>query len=322
MGQDEKYLASYMIDAWRRRRDDDLSASINHDPICESPEVTIEFGQASSRFAFGLTPFNSEHGSALVSNKSELVKASYEHMLCPMTDIYDKRSDLSHEDIRDEILQNIRGKGHPFQFPIVLKPSHGSLSRNVHIAKDEEHLLRAIKSIRSEYGQGDQMLVQQFIGDEQGLFREVRGICLDGECLVAYERKTDEVIPEDKIAVPYAWPGVYREQIEDPEIIEQIEKLAEHLYYQHGVSYVAFDMKCDRFGRMWLLEGNISPMELADIEHDLPNGRAIIQDMTDRMIDKIKFQGSAETPDIHVDDLQDGQVGAGAGASHDAPTHD
>ena len=160
------------------------------------------------------------------------------------------------------------------------------------------------QTIRGEYGQGDKMLVQQYLGDENGIFREIRGICLDGECMLAYERVTDQDIPRDVLTNPSAWPGAKRQEVNDPDITAQIEKLAEHLYYQHGVSYVAFDMKCDRHGRMWLMEGNIAPMGLDDLERDLPNGRAFIEKLTNRMIDKIKFQGTAEAADLSAEDLQ------------------
>ena len=105
MSGDRKYLASYMVDAWRRRRDEDLQANIHRDPICESPEITIEFGHASSRFMFGKTSFNTPEADALVSDKSTFFDATYEHMMCPMTHAYEKRDGRSNEEIRDEILK-------------------------------------------------------------------------------------------------------------------------------------------------------------------------------------------------------------------------
>ena len=68
-----KYLAHYMIDAWRRRGAGSfIPATIRRESFCESPEITFHHGGEDFRFAFGHTPFNSPQAERLISDKWQM----------------------------------------------------------------------------------------------------------------------------------------------------------------------------------------------------------------------------------------------------------
>lgn len=287
-----KYLASYIIDAWRARGGRDLiPAKINRESFCDSPEVVFDVGGEEKRFFFGKTPFNDEAASETVSDKWKLYRTLRDEIPLPYTEYVSKKDERRDADIRDAVLKKIADPQHDFSFPLIVKPSGGSLSRNVFIARDVEQLDRAIASNRADPDNGPGILFQQYLGDSQGLFREIRGICLDGKTMIAYDRVTHMDIPDDVVTDPAHWPGVVRREVNEPDIIAQIDAIAEHLYENYGVSYVAFDMKCDREGRMWVLEGNVAPLGLDEIERQMPNGGALIRAMTGKMLDKVLSEG-------------------------------
>ncbi len=296
--RDPKYLASYIIDAHKRRGDDALQLSVNYEPLHESPSVKVIFEERSADFEFGHTPFNPEGAERLVRDKWSLYRKTQDELPWPHTESVHKTSARTNQDIRDDVVRKIADPGHPFEFPIVLKPNKGSLSRNVFIANDENELLESIQTVRNDGSNGALMLIQQYLGDEQGLFREIRGICLDGETVIAYEKATDQDIPRELVTNPAHWPGVKRHAVDDAEIIQQIDDIAQHLYQEHGVSYIAFDTKCDRDGNIWLIEGNSAPMGLYYVEHELENGSERIRTLTDKMLDKVKGQSPDDTDSL------------------------
>lgn len=289
-----KYLAAYLIDAFKRADNLDAKLNVQRDSVCESPDVTIEFKHKSYNFMFGRTPFNSDAARQLIDDKLEVYNALRGRFPVPYTEAIEKSSDRTSDDIRSDILTKINNDHHYFQFPIVIKPNMGSLAHHVFIAEDSESVLNALEQIRSDSRHGDQILIQQFMGDEDGAYREMRAICLDGESQIIFERDTEHAIPND-IANPDRWPGVKFKHIVDPQIITQVDQIAKYLYEKKDVSYVAFDLKCDREGKIWVLEGNSSPMGLSRLERELSNGRDLISKLTDQMIAKMSDQEALES---------------------------
>ena len=287
-----KYLAHYMIDAWRRRGAGSfIPATIRRESFCESPEITFHHGGEDFRFAFGHTPFNSPQAERLISDKWQMFQTLRDELPLPYTETIAKNDPRSDAEISESVVSQTSDKWHPFSFPVVVKPSEGSLSRNVFIAKDREQLIQAIHANRMDSSNGHGILFQQYLGDEQGLFREIRGLCFDGKTRLAYERTPPETLSSAQSLVSdpamIAQPGVVRGEVTDPAILAQIDAIAEHLYENYGVAYIAFDMKCDRSGKMWVLEGNVAPMGLDAIEREIPNSRLFLRNLTDDMLDKV-----------------------------------
>lgn len=125
--------------------------------------------------------------------------------------------------------------------------------------------------------------------------------------MIAYERTTTQPIPDNVLTDPAHWPGVVRREVTDPAIIEQIDSIADRLHEDYGVCYVAFDMKCDRDGKMWVLEGNVAPLGLDEIERQMPNGGALIHAMAEKMLDKVM----AHAPQLQYHQDYDSQGAAG-----------
>lgn len=287
-----------MIDAWRAHKDEDpdLKAQIHREPLFESPEVTFQFAQNSQdyRFIFGKTPFNSDDTNSFINNKWALYETLHDSIPFPHTEAMAKKSDQSHDNIRDSITAKINDPEHPFSLPIILKPNSGSLSVNVFVVEDEEQLLPAIKAIREDSDHGDQLLVQQYLGDENGPFQEIRAICLDGKGAIVFEKNTDNAT-RGVLANPIYWDGAIPKEITDPDILQQIDAIATRLHNDHGASYVGFDLMHDNEGRIWVLEANAAPMGLEKVEREMPNGRHLIDDLTNRMLEKIKHGQDAQS---------------------------
>lgn len=306
--QQHKYLAHYMIEAWRARGGQSaVQAKIHREPLCDSPELAFTHGDEKARFFFGKTPFNDPQADRLISDKWLLFQTVGDELPLPYTEFLAKDDSRDDAALVDLILRKIEDPEYPLRFPLVVKPSEGSLSRNVFIARDKNDLARAIHANRNDPDNGTGILLQKYLGDESGLFPEIRGICLDGKTMIAYERTTQQAIPDDVLTDPAHWPGVVRSEVTDPAIIAQIDAIADRLHEEYGVCYVAFDMKCDRNGKMWVLEGNVAPLGLDDIERQIPNGGALIRAMTDKMLDKViaraataehEFQVSRPEPDF------------------------
>ncbi|MCB1592001.1 MAG: hypothetical protein KDI90_06070 [Alphaproteobacteria bacterium] len=284
----DKYLASYMIDAWRRKGGPNIiPASIHRDSFCGSPEVTFAQDGQELKFFFGRTPFNSPESERLISDKWDMFRTLQDEIPLPHTEYVSKTDPRSDVGIRDSVVRLINAPEHPFSFPLVVKPSEGSLSCNVHIVKNPCELERAIFLNRTDMSNGPGILFQEFLGDGRQLFPEIRGVCLDGEVMIAYDRVTQHDIPDDLLTNPSHWPGVLRREVTDPKVLDQIQCIAEHLYDAYGLSYVAFDMKCDKEGRLWVLEGNVAPLGLDEVERQLKNGPALVTRLADKMFDKV-----------------------------------
>lgn len=300
--QQHKYLAHYMIEAWHARGGRSaVSAKVHREPFCDSPEVVFMLGEQQFRFFFGKTPFNDPQADRLISDKWLLFQTVGDELPLPYTEYLDKNDPRDDAALVEPVLRKVEDPQHPLAFPLVVKPSEGSLSRNVYIARNAAELTRAIRANRDDPDNGQGILLQHYLGDQSGLFREIRGICLDGQTMIAYERTTQEEIPDAVLTDPAHWPGVVRTEVTDPAIIAQIDSIADRLHEDYGVCYVAFDMKCDRDGKMWVLEGNVAPLGLDDIERQMPNGGSLIRAMTDRMLDKVL----ARSPHLQLDSQKD-----------------
>ncbi len=289
--RDQKYLSAYMVDAFKRSSPrDDMTLKIHHDSILEGhlPNISIDFKQQSHDFLFGHTPFNPKDAEELVRDKWSMYQKTKDALPWPHTEMLHKTSKKTTDDVTAEIITKINDPEHPFTFPLVLKPNRGSLSRNVHIAHDEDELHSAIKSVRSEGSQGALMLIQEYLGDDDGFYPEFRAVCFDGKAIITFDRRTDQDIPADVLTDPGHWPGVALSEVKDEKILNQMNDIAAYLKEEHGVSYIAFDMKRDREGNVWVMEGNTSPMGYYRIENDLPEGRERITELTDLMIAKIQ----------------------------------
>ena len=263
-----------------------MEIDVVRDSICESPFVTLTFNGKSFAFNFGKTPFNSDNASKLINDKWALYHASRSYVARPYTEGVQIESPQKDGEVFCDILSKINEDDHVFSFPLILKPNNGSLGRNVFLARDEDQLSHAIKTIRADKKNGDRLIAQEYLGDEQGAFDEIRAICLDGKSQIVFKRSTKEVIPAN-IMDPGKWPGLTYSEVNNQETTRQIDQLAGHLYQQHGISYIAFDLKLDRNGTIWLLEGNSAPMGLNHLETELPNGRQQLEKLTDSMLKKI-----------------------------------
>ncbi|MCB9976167.1 MAG: hypothetical protein H6858_01050 [Rhodospirillales bacterium] len=287
-----KYLAHYMIEAWRRRGGDSfMPATIRRESFSESPEITFHTANGDFRFGFGKTPFNTADADLLISDKWRMFQTLGNALPLPFTERIGKRDVRGDAEIAAGIVAKTEDPGHPFSFPLIVKPSEGSLSRHVYIARDEQELVHALRENRSDTSYGDGVLIQQFLGDEQGLFTEMRAICLDGRTQIAFDRTTDQDIPAGVLTDPAQWPGVRLRENLDIVVLAQIDVIAEYLYENYGVSYVTFDMKRDRAGRVWIVEGNVAAMGLDVMERDLMNGRRIVPGLAEKMLDKVVAAG-------------------------------
>ncbi|MCL4679354.1 MAG: hypothetical protein KJ017_12260 [Alphaproteobacteria bacterium] len=303
-----KYLASYMIDAWRARGGHAaVPAKVRRESFCDSPEIIFTHGERQFSFFFGKTPFNDPQADTLISDKWLLFQTLGDQIPLPYTEFVAKDDPRDDAALVQAILQKAEDPHSPLAFPLVVKPSEGSLSRNVFIAHEAHELARAIRANRDDPDNGPGILLQRYLGDEEGLFREIRGICLDGRTMIAYERTTTQPIPDNVLTDPAHWPGVVRREVTDPAIIEQIDSIADRLHEDYGVCYVAFDMKCDRDGKMWVLEGNVAPLGLDEIERQMPNGGALIHAMAEKMLDKVM----AHAPQLQYHQDYDSQGAAG-----------
>ncbi len=276
-----QYLASFVYRAAKAR--EGFSAVAEHDGISESPRVTVENGGLTNVFFFGSTPFNTPAARKIIDDKWTLYRAAQGHVPRPHTEAFLKNDPRSNEDVLASIMGHIEDDAHRLNFPIILKPNSGSLAKDVFLANSPEEALHAISTIRQNTSWGDYLLAQQYLGDEQGPFPEVRAMCLDGECLIMYERTIDQADDADAAI----WGGETIQATENPLLKAQAQRLARHLHQIHDISYIGLDLKVDREGRIWLLEGNSSPMGLEKIKNQIPNGQALIDNLTDRILDKL-----------------------------------
>lgn len=264
-----------------------MPATIRREAFSESPEITFHHGGADFRFGFGHTPFNTKEAERLISDKWEMYQTLGHALPLPYTDIVAKSDPRSDHDIAADIAAKALDASTPLSFPLVVKPSAGSLSRNVFIVKDQDQFMQAIHANRADSSNGDGILVQQYLGDAQGLFTEMRAICLDGRTHVAFDRTTEADIPDEVLTDPALWPGVALTEIHDPAVLAQIDVIAEHLYENYGVSYVTFDMKRDRAGKVWVLEGNVAAMGMEAMQYGLKNGRSLVPGLAEKMLNKV-----------------------------------
>lgn len=296
MERRDKYLAFHMIDAVKRDGDPQLNMRVEHDSICESPLVKIEFNQKTFDFQFGHTPFNSEAAEKLMRDKRALYDATKDFISWPHTEAIPKRSDVSMDERVGSIKAQIDDPTHPFKWPIIIKPSEGTLSRHVYHCDNEDELREGLNRVSTDSGHGDHVLVQQCLGDEAGLFTEMRAFCFDGHTAFIFDRQTDAEIPHELLTNPTQWPGLRLSQIQDEDIVAQTDAIASHMKEQHGAVYFAIDVMCDRDGKIWMMEANSSPMSFAKIETSLEGGPHLINSLTEEMIAAIKTRASSGSP--------------------------
>jgi|GEM_PF-4019332 len=238
---------------------------------------------------FGTTPFNPPHATNVINDKWALYQAVEGHVLRPQTEAILKTDPRGDAEILEQLTGHVADSAHSLDFPFVLKPNSGSLSKNVFIANTPEEALSAISAIRKDPSCGDYLLAQQYLGDAHSAFPEIRAMCLDGECLIMYERTIDQA-DEANAAI---WGGETIRGIDDPSIRAQVENLARHLHQIHDMSYIGLDLKVDRGGHIWLIEGNSSPMGLEKVRQQLPDGDALISGLTSRMLDKLQMHANS-----------------------------
>jgi hypothetical protein len=87
-------------------------------------------------FDMSQTPFNCAETTRVIDDKWVLYNAAGHALHMPHTQAFafDNEFDLGR--VHREILSNIENEKHPFDFPIVIKPNKGSLSKNVCICHD------------------------------------------------------------------------------------------------------------------------------------------------------------------------------------------
>lgn len=243
------------------------------------------------RFTFsgGQTPFNSAQANRFINDKWEVSQALRIRTNTPHTEKFEKDSVLSNDEMVAEIMVKIESETHPFNFPIVIKPNNGSLSENVFIVKNESTLRYAIETARCKDRNGDKVLVQQYIGPA----KEYRAICLDGQCIFAYEKNIDDAV-ESQEPNPIYRQGSKAVLVVNPALLKQFSDIATGLHQDHGVQYVGLDIRVDENNMSWVLEGNSSPMGLKRVIWDIENGRDIIDSLCDRMISKMQNIANAQ----------------------------
>lgn len=294
MERRDKYLAFHMIDAVKRADDPHISMRVQHDSMCESPLVKIEFNKKTFDFAFGRTPFNTEASEKLMRDKWAFYNATKDSINWPHTQAIPKQDDVSVQQRVQQITAQIDDPYHPFVWPIILKPSEGTLSRHVYHCENEEDLRSGLENVSKDRSHGDHVLVQQCLGDENGLFTEMRAFCFDGHTAFIFDRQTDAEIPHELLTNPTQWPGLRLSQIRDEHIVAQTDAIARTLKEQHGAVYFAIDVMCDRDGKVWMMEANSSPMSFAKIEAQLDGGANLINGLTEEMIAAIKARASGD----------------------------
>lgn len=269
-------LQSYMYSYLRSRLED--NESIKLDPKGHL-EVTID----SVHFEFNgsNTPFNSKESISFINDKWHLFEKIKWKANTPHTEAFSKNHGKA--DIFDELMAKIESETHPFTFPVVIKPNNGSLSKNVHIVQNEEGLRIAIASNKEDLDNGELILAQQYIGPA----REYRAICLDGKCVFAYEKNIDTASPSDT-ANPIYQVGSKAIITDDNNILRQFGDIADHLKKEHSVNYVGLDLRIDENDQIWLLEGNSSPMGFKRITIDIENGKQIVSNLCELMLQKMR----------------------------------
>lgn len=290
--ESRKFLASYLVTAYNRAKPNDSNIKVTRDPVCDSPSVTIEFANKSYSFMFGRTPFNSESAQEFIDNKWKVYQALQGRFPVPYTEAIAKNDATDTKNLKSRLLGKINNPDNPLKFPIVLKPNMGSLGKDVFIVDSPENIEDSLNRIRSNKESGRYILMQQFMGDCDGAFTEMRAICLDGRSQIVFERKLNYA--DDDYITDLVEADNVVSHIEDDYIINQIDQIAQHLYDTYDVSYVAFDLKCDRQNKIWVLEGNSSPTGLSRIELELSNGRELIDNLTDKMIQKMAHQSGVD----------------------------
>jgi len=273
-------LTSYLYSAVKRAQRQGMSIKSEATPIGQ--DYTVD--NVCFSFSGGQTPFNSDQANHFINDKWEVSQALRIRTNTPHTENFEKNSAFCNDEIVADLMQKINSESHPFYFPLVIKPNNGSLSENVYIVEDEDALRSAIETVRQNDQNGSMVLAQQYIGPA----KEYRVICLDGQCLLAYEKNIDDAPITATEPNPIYRQGSKVVLVEDPALLSQFTDIAMGLYQDHGVQYVGLDIRVDANDLAWVIEGNSSPMGLKRVIWDIEDGRAIIDNLCDKMISKMQ----------------------------------
>ena len=236
---EEIYLESYMS-----RACDQHKAQGDNIRVLRTPDGThIIINDSRFHFILGKTPFNSEQAIEFINNKWSFYKAKRLKINIPHTESFYKKGSKSIEEIVQDINQKVESETHPFIFPLVIKPENGSLSDHVYIVHNIEELKNSYQATQKSEGNGDLALVQQYIGPA----KEYRAICLDGQCIFAYEKNIDNAKENGKVN-PMYWEGSKPIIVGDKKIIEKISLISMSLYQNHDIQYVGLDLRIDENG--------------------------------------------------------------------------
>lgn len=139
-----KYLASYMIDAWRARGGHAaVPAKVRRESFCDSPEIIFTHGERQFSFFFGKTPFNDPQADTLISDKWLLFQTLGDQIPLPYTEFVAKDDPRDDAALVQAILQKAEDPHSPLAFPLVVKPSEGSLSPVTSLSRMKRRSLRA-----------------------------------------------------------------------------------------------------------------------------------------------------------------------------------
>lgn len=237
------------------------------------PRRSILVNGQSFIFAFGQTPFNSHDAKKFIDDKARLYEAVHSVINCPETIIYNR----SNPPDKQKILDAVDDENSAIKFPLIVKLNRESKSKGVFIVSNEDDLQNALENLNEIQGDSDKILVQQCIYEA----KEYRAVCFRGQMMFGYNR-----FPFNNLR------GVFgqekRHALEDPDLVERINAMAEYLYKHHAVEYVGLDLRLDPQNTFWLLEGNSSPLGLPIVANELPNGKKIIKNLTDCLLNALE----------------------------------
>lgn len=221
--------------------------------------------------------FNNRAPKDFIDNKVKLMDAMSQYFHVPETLIFSKKTTWSSSMVFNKVLERIQDPDSAIKFPIILKPDHDSRSRGVNIISDQDALYQVLSNLKPEEFRGDNILVQQCINSAD----EYRALFFKGKCYAAYSRYPFNnilgVVGDDE-----------RHLLQDSKSLSDLDKMAAYLYNDFNVEYIGLDVRRDREGALWVLEGNSSPMGLDILENEIPDGMEIVDSLSFDMIAFLK----------------------------------
>jgi len=297
------YIADLVAQAARERaREAGLEVQIEHPSGRFYPPVSITIGDQTFDFHLSITPFNPKSATDIIDDKWLFFQQAGRDLNIPYSQAFVK-NEADADSIYKRTLASIEDEAHPFAFPIVVKPSHGSKSVNVCICHDEEELRAGIEMVSKDASHGAHIVVQQHVQAKA----EYRAVFFQGEIVFVYEKNPNHIEPGEAVvlgqnASPDFWQGAGIGEVKDETLIERFKPIGQHVYQEYGAVYMGFDIIVDEHDDIWVIECNSSPLGLASVNKVFENGRKIVHGLAAKMLDRMI--GLAEPSQERTQDLQ------------------